>query len=316
MSDEDWDRSLDDHDYVALVFSYLTFVTVAFITVVFVRRLPKSNDEQQASDETILTKWIAIDQEHGILLNTNLYGVAMTPYTCNLMGLLPFIILQRLNHLLQSNYIHIFSYAALSFGIVFMPIVIIISNMVGPSDAFSAITVSFMLISIIIYFVVAFLYLRQILRVMKARMENNMRIKHAELSSANVNHTRNTTEDTTVIVSVQTVKDTVRCALLIMICSVSNLLAPVMELIGQRTAARHVTHQTTFIAFGTFTDTICNTLCIFLFFRFADKYYVRMCKPCNECALDCCMKNVMKGARKKKNTKLTDEQYVSLILED
>eukprot|EP01083_Nonionella_stella_P290432 988216_1 len=340
MSDnnEDWDRSVDDHDYVGLAYCYLTLVIVGFITTVFVRKLcMKWNDTQEtdATDDedavnrnkvitrasiaviflyllsaTLLsieiTKVIVIDREHGIALNRVLHNIASMPYACNLTGVLPFVLLQRLNHFSRSKCVHVVSYVWLCCGILFIPLIMATTVNASYSVQTMVRTIfmsGWLIISTLLYFVVALVYLRVISKVMKSRMQANMSIKYTDPDDAPV-----------VIVTFQTVKDVIRCSLLVMICSVSNLLTPISSVLGQKTA-RHVMHQSTYGNFGPMSDMMCNTVCVFLLFRFSEAYYFKMCGSCHDCAFHCCLKKVSKPF-KLVNPELTDKDYESLMVED
>eukprot|EP01083_Nonionella_stella_P090337 252390_1 len=269
----------------------------------------------------VLTKWILIDQEHGDALNSVLIDLAVVPYSINFFGVLFFILTQRLNRLLGSKCLHITSYVlpVVGFTLVMVVMTIIrhtiqkLGNMIKRYQI-SAIFATFLLI---IYFVIGVVYLRQIAKIMTRRAEMNMNKRYNEMAHDAVDQSEQETEKPNlikdeVIVTFGDVQDTVRCALLVMICAMSNFLSPISVFIaGQH--RRHLDHRTTLFPFGVLTDSMINTVCLLLLFQFAENYYLCLCEPCHGCVLNCCANRVSNGFRKK-DTKYSHEEYVSLII--
>eukprot|EP01083_Nonionella_stella_P089520 249781_1 len=248
MSEQDWDRLMVDQDYIALIYSCLAFAMVSVdVVVVFVYKLRTSNNNEQVSSNC--------DQHNGHIKVITTVAI----YLNVLSALLCAIILTK--------WIFIAIECSCSKSIH--------SSICNFPYAYPAITAAVGMIFMIGYFVVGVVYL--------LRIKSNMKIRYNKMLSESDNNVTAKKDDMTVVFSLQTVNDTVRCAFLIMICGVSNLLTPLIirHRIGQR-IGRHATHLSSLV-FGTFTDMICHTICIFLLFRFVEKYYFGMCKPCHRC---------------------------------
>eukprot|EP01083_Nonionella_stella_P015327 42873_1 len=354
-SDNDWDKSVYTQDYVVVIVGYLALPCMVFLTVMFLKRYnthkktssaePQSNASVEQNTirmitrvsiiaiflylatailmTIVLTKWIFIDQEHGMYINDILANLAVLPYQINLLASLFFIVAQRLNLLLKNRCIHVASYVlpavACFICIVLRNITryavreynIILTKLNSYIDVI-------VLIFLLIYLALGIVYVHQISKMMKIRIDVNMEIRSTEMDENKTLKTtsENANEPNEVLVTFKTVEDTVRCALLVMICAVSCFAVPICLAISEY---KHPDHINTLVFLGGLIDTVINTICIFLLFGFAESDYLKVCGVCHRCVLKACVNREVRRFRKR-NVDLkgleTHEQYVSLIVDD
>eukprot|EP01083_Nonionella_stella_P015281 42761_1 len=178
-----------------------------------------------------LTKIVFIDKYHG-RKSTRILMLAAggSPWSTAMVGVLFFILVQRLNHLLQSRCLHIGSFVWPCISIPAMltfSFISIASDMSNIRNFLNAVGAIYMMSSYLIYLVVGVVYLKQINKVMRRRVEEQLQQTERELQLKE--HRTDTNVDTGVavsiatdrkpepIVSLQTVEDTIRCAILVMI---------------------------------------------------------------------------------------------------
>eukprot|EP01084_Bolivina_argentea_P145438 254918_1 len=335
MSDSEWDQSVYAQDYIAVVYSYFTLVFMIALCIIFIIELRKSNTVPTEPSQTnsisgsediyniksitrvsiaaifvyllsaitltiALTKWVVIDQEHGNPSNRLLYQLSYIPYAINIFGLLFYILAQRLNGLVRSKCLNITSYVLP----IIAPCAVAIPPIAGlAGDATFVVAALTALIILIIYCVFAIMYLLQITKTMQRIIEMNMESEEKQTMQ----------KEDEVVVTFKSVQDTVRCALLVMICCISNFGLPILA-IAALPHTRHPEHRNTLPLFGTLTDTMINASCVFLLFGFAESYYLCACRSCHGCVLKCCVKRVTAGFVKK-DSKYSREEYELLLME-
>eukprot|EP01083_Nonionella_stella_P268293 906914_1 len=348
-SNNDWDRSVYAQDYVVAVFGYVASLIMIFLTARFLNRYDKhkkaspvapqsdASVEQKAIQNitrvsivaiflylatvilfTItLTKWVLIDQEHGIHVNNVLATFAVLPYQINLLVSLFFILAQRLNLLLKSRCIHVISYVLP--GVIFFVCIVLrnIARYAVPemNIVLTKLNGYVVLLTMFIYLGFGIVYVHQISKVMKIRIDTNMKIRDTQIDEKTTLEDH-PTEANEVLVTFKSVEDTVRCGLLVMICAVSCFAVPICLAISEY---KHPDHINTLVFLGGLIDTVINTICIFLLFGFAESDYLKVCGVCHRCVLKACVNREVRRFRKR-NVDLkgleTHEQYVSLIVDD
>eukprot|EP01083_Nonionella_stella_P198233 728009_1 len=138
---------------------------------------------------------------------------------------------------LRSKCLHITSYVLPAIGLGVVTVALTIIRHTNPKWGAVirqyAVSVWFSTFLLIIYFVIGVVYLRQITKIMALRAEMNMNMRYNEMTQDAVDQSEQETEKPKdeVIVTFKTVQDTVRCALLVMICAVSNFLLPICAFI-------------------------------------------------------------------------------------
>eukprot|EP01083_Nonionella_stella_P066360 174702_1 len=265
-----------------------------------------------------LTEWIIIIGEHGHIEMRIRLGLYVMPYAINACSFLSFIMLQLFNYYLQSRCVHITSFVfpciafALLLGVSF----------IGGNIAFANGNYSLgnflrnvgsglpLFVAIVVCIIIAILYLKQISQVMRSRLKVQMKRNNIEMAD----DVPQTSDESKVIVSLETVHDTVRCAHLVLVCATTNALSVLIAMIGNYTA-KHPTHHNSFAFVGTLLDSTVNAMCIFSLFRFSESFYSRVCGCCHKRILKGYANRVVNGLMKKDN-KLTRDQYIALIVEE
>eukprot|EP01083_Nonionella_stella_P085042 235516_1 len=268
-----------------------------------------------------LTQWIVIINEHGHIHMRVRISYYVIPYFINL-SLLTFIMFQRFNYYLQSRCVHIASFIFPSIiFIVFCGLGIIGRNIALANGNHSLATSlsntgGFVIVfATIVDIILGVFYLKQITQVMKNRLKVQIKEKNIEMAPPNTDDgSQKDSDESEVMVSVQTVHDTVRCAFLVMVCAVSNLVMPIVALIGN-SAVKHPTHHNPVGFIGLLTDMIINAAGIFLLFRFSEYFYFGICGCCHRCILTRYADKVVNGLMKK-DDKLSRHQYIALLVEE
>eukprot|EP01083_Nonionella_stella_P189051 698257_1 len=317
MSDDGWDRDIYTQDYIVAGYFYLSAIIMVAITAKFMITLRKhgnkphtnSNDDMSVQDtirETqmylrmqnikvitrasiiaivlycltaimmpiVLTKWILIDTVHGDSSNRTLINIALWPYGFNLVGLLLFILIRRLKHLSLTPCI-----AKASYAIFLVPVTASILVMtLAYNTTRTVIGAVYVLFVLMVYTIIVVMYFNQISKLMRRKIEPN---------ENEMNHSQSPPATATTMVDLQTINDTARCAFLVTVCAISNFLCPIFGFIGV-SYSKHESHVNTVSMVGIPIDMICNTLCIYLMFQFAEKDYLFLCAKCHRCVLKCC----------------------------